>query len=486
MLSGELIGASVLRGEIQREVLDLRKEEQEKTVEAQKEDVVVVPDDAMKVLSKVVVKGVTAGIDENIRAENIKLGVSILGVEGNVAPDKPDQEKTIYPSEEEQVVRADSGYELAKVVAKAVEVESYEVMPSTSEQVVRASEGKWINRVTVNPIQTETLSVVPTQSEQTIEAPQSKYYKKVNVSAVTNSIDPNITAENIKKDVTILGVTGTLESGVEATQQLIDLIEGDITTLNIPNTTSKIKPYSFYNCSGLTNITIPSSVTSIGLYAFNSCSSLTSITIPNSVKSIEMSAFNDCSSLTKVNITDIAKWCSISFGNDFSNPLFYAKNLYLNNTLVTDLVIPSGVTSINSYAFEYCSNLTSITIPSSVTSIGSDVFSNCSSLTSITIPDSVTSIGNSAFRICSSLISITIGNGVTRIGNYVFYNCRNLTEMTILATTPPTLGGTNAISTATTTIYIPAGTLEAYQTATNWSSFASKFVELNEDGSKPE
>ena len=57
--------------------------------------------------------------------------------------------------------------------------------------------------------------------------------------------------------------------------------------------------------------------------------------------------------------------------------------------------------------------------------------------------------------------------------------------MTIQSTTPPTLSNTDAISTATTTIYIPYGTLSAYQSATNWSSFASKFVELNEDGSIP-
>ena len=88
------------------------------------------------------VGAVTSAIDSNITPTNIRAGVNILGVEGNLAPDKPDQDKTIYPSEEEQIVMADPGYELAKVVAKAVEVESYEVMPSTSEQVVRASEGK--------------------------------------------------------------------------------------------------------------------------------------------------------------------------------------------------------------------------------------------------------------------------------------------------------------------------------------------------------
>lgn len=66
-----------------------------------------------------------------------------------------------------------------------------------------------------------------------------------------------------------------------------------------------------------------------------------------------------------------------------SNPLFYAHNLYLNNKLVTDLVIPESVTSIGAYAFSGCNGITNITIPESVTSIGYRAFYNCSGLTKI-------------------------------------------------------------------------------------------------------
>ena len=56
------------------------------------------------------------------------------------------------------------------------------------------------------------LNVTPTTSAQTINAPSgTDGYSPVKVAAVTASIDSNITAENIKKDVQILGVTGTYE-----------------------------------------------------------------------------------------------------------------------------------------------------------------------------------------------------------------------------------------------------------------------------------
>ena len=147
-------------------------------------------------------------------------------------------------------------------------------------------------------------------------------------------------------------------------------------------------------------LTFDDTVTTIGYEAFRDCSSLTSITIPDSVTTIGNDAFYRCSSLTSVYISDLSAWCKIDFGSSSANPLYYAKNLYLNTELVTDLVIPSDITEIKSYAFCGCSSLTSVTIPDSVTTIGGSAFSSCSNLTSITIPDSVTTIGGSAFRYC--------------------------------------------------------------------------------------
>ena len=194
------------------------------------------------------------------------------------------------------------------------------------------------------------------------------------------------------------------------------------------------------------SVTIPStvtyngttySVTSIGDRAFAMCSSLTSITIPNSVMSIGDDAFSSCESLTSI-------------------------------------TIPNSVTSIGDDAFSWCKSLTSITIPNSVTSIGDGAFAVCTGLTSVTIPNSVTSIGYTAFLNCWTLTSITIPNSVTSIGDGAFASCIGLTSIGSLAEVPPTLG-TDAFYNVSTTIpvYVPCGSVSAYQSAEVWNAFTN-------------
>ena len=91
---------------------------------------------------------------------------------------------------------------------------------------------------------------------------------------------------------------------------------------------------------------------------------------------------------------------------------------------LSDIVIPSSVTSIGNRAFLSCLSLSKIVIPSSVTSIGDSAFFWCRSLSDIVIPSSVTSIGNRAFLSCLSLSKIVIPSSVTSIGKSAFYNCK--------------------------------------------------------------
>ena len=92
------------------------------------------------------------------------------------------------------------------------------------------------------------------------------------------------------------------------------------------------------------------------------------------------------------------------------------------------MTIPFGVTSIEG-AFSYCSSLTNVKLPSSLTSIDRWAFQGCSSLISITIPKRVTCIGDYAFEGCSSLNRVTIPEGVTSIGKCAFKSCDRITDI---------------------------------------------------------
>ena len=96
-------------------------------------------------------------------------------------------------------------------------------------------------------------------------------------------------------------------------------------------------------------------------------------------------------------------------------------------SLIRNVVLPDGLTSISSYAFSYA-QISTIDIPSTVQVIECGVFSN-SGLTTISLPDGLTEIKDYCFDECVNLQSISIPSTVTAIGYGAFYDCTNLTDV---------------------------------------------------------
>ena len=208
-----------------------------------------------------------------------------------------------------------------------------------------------------------------------------------------------------------------------------------LTTVTINSDSITSGPYSsgmsLNNIFGsqVTNIVI-GPVTTIGDFAFYHCQNLATVTIPSSVQSIGNAAFAFCGSLYRVFISDLTAWCRINFASETSNPLYQAHHLYLNNSLVTHVSLPSTLTSIKKYAFYGCSDLVSVDIPNSVTFIGENAFRECTGLTSVFIPSGVSSISEGTFRGCTSLASVDLPY-LFEIGDYAFYHCNSLNDLVI-------------------------------------------------------
>lgn len=274
-----------------------------------------------------------------------------------------------------------------------------------------------------------------------------KYVNVAGTHGLAYSIAGNVaTCDGIGDAVVTDIEIASIYEGVPVTSFGWQAFKGEaITSVVISDSVTLINDNTFNSCKNLKSVYIGSNVNTIGSSAFANCGSLTSVTIPASVNNCGYEAFNNCSSLKGVYITDLTSWCNISFNTAMSNPLFYAKNLYLNDDLLTDLVIPNDVTTIGKYAFCGYSG------------------------TNAVISDAVSSIGERAFQ-QSKLQSIVIGKSVSTIGTAVFANCNDLIKVDFSKhTSVPTLSNKNAFPTnSSLQIKVPASLIVEWKGATNW------------------
>ena len=238
-----------------------------------------------------------------------------------------------------------------------------------------------------------------------------------------------------------------------------------------------INPALFYTNTKLASLTIGSGVTTIGESAFNGCGTYWNeetnqgveelvVTMGNNVTSIGANAFQNCSKLKSITL---------------SSKLTTIGNEAFRNTGLTSISIPASVTNIGDVAFIECASMTSITIEDSntpLTMVGTYYerpFNNGAS--TIYIGRNLTLTGDDVnYPLLDHATSVEFGPQMTAIPNYLFSGVTTLSSVKVPWLTPITLNATTFHEDTYTnaTLWVPGGTMDAYVTATNWTSFVHK------------
>lgn len=217
-------------------------------------------------------------------------------------------------------------------------------------------------------------------------------------------------------------VADTFPTEIENLKTGFDYINSDVT---------EIPDYAFYGCDDLKSFDCYN-VTSIGANAFENCTRLKSVTLYGNIQSIGENAFQGCSNLKEIyvawaeNERDGAPWGAdnaiiyySSVGSDGLEYTLKSDNTYeisATNSTDTDIIIPKyynglPVTSIGDKVFKNNTSITFVVIPDGVTYIGTQAFYNCTSLTSVVIPNTILMLKSNAFYRCSKLVYYEYDNG---------------------------------------------------------------------------
>lgn len=299
----------------------------------------------------------------------------------------------------------------------------------------------------------------------------------------------------------------------------------NLETVMLPETLESIGALVFRNCTSLRECNFPQSLKTIDGMAFNNCTSLAieDLQLPN-LTSLGQNAFYG----VKIKkISNLGKLTVLPSGGDNNSRPNIAN--YGDKSILEELVLPNTITSIPTNAFYAYKALKSIVIPEGVKSIDQSAFASCTSLTmdASMLPKSITLLGMSCFSglslsgelnlpnlatlynaafygtkiekitdlgvitttvagdgnsgtfgNCSSLKMVVLPETLTALNRAFLRNCPNIETMIVKATTPPSFDTTqNSVGTL---IYVPDESVEAYKTASGWSSYADRIKPLSE------
>lgn len=393
--------------------------------------------------------------------------------------------------------------------------------------------------------------------------PEDEPTGEVTLSCVEESgtCGPNLNwAVNCAHDTLLITGSGAMNDYSYSNPVPWDAHKTTITTVLLPQGLTHLGAWSLYQFEALQSIVIPEGVTSLGYVALAACRAMTSVTLPGTLQTIGAGMFSgnwnlqsltipasvssigsrlteECTSLTSLvveegnTVYDSRNNCNAVIQTATNKLIAGCKVTVIPNTVetigsdafstqrtMTSIKLPTSVTRLEDYCFQYCSSVKVLNLPSSVTNIHGEAFTgcrfyeinvitgnprydsrdNCNAIIetatntlvkgceNTVIPDGIVVIGEGAFMSNRNLQTISLPATVDSIGHNGLIYCNNLQSLTCRATVPPAVGpeGFNYGTMASINInpaipvYVPGPSLAAYQSAPGWSYFTN-FVALD-------
>ena len=248
-----------------------------------------------------------------------------------------------------------------------------------------------------------------------------------------------------------------------------------LVTVKLPQNVTSIETDAFSDCSamtsivlpsalkemgdavfvstGLVSITIPEGITRIGDFMFYYSGSLATVNLPASLTELGEEPFTGCP-LTTINVApgsrsfytedgvlytaDKTKLLLYPLGrtdDTFTMPAAVRTigSASCKEAQFKHVVMNTGLTTIEDYAFDGCSQLLAIDMPNTVTKVGPFAFNKCTAATSTTISTGLQSLPESMYAQCQKLNNVVVPDNVESIGVTAFSNCKSLTSITLPA-----------------------------------------------------
>lgn len=232
----------------------------------------------------------------------------------------------------------------------------------------------------------------------------------------------------------------------------------NISYINIPANVKKIGDYCFAKCVKLNTLSVSEGIEVLPTGFIDGATALKKCYLPLSVKVIGENAFRGTVKLE--NFALMNGLTTLGAGS-------------LSGIALSEIVLPPSVTSVGANAFAGCTALQSVILGNKVTKINAGMCANVRLLNTVVIPEGVTEAGDTAFANCPMLTNVSLPSTFGRGGAGMFKGI-NISSLNVMATTPPTFGGTTPFPVelySSCTLLVPASAIDLYKEADIWKNF---------------